>query len=393
MPAPTRTLPGAACLEHLRKQAKDLQRDHLSRRAAALRRIRTHLPKLSGARLPDIIAAVISRTDAQLVVAREYGFSSWPHLVEAMGPPAEQVQRLKVAIETGAADAIGELLTEHPMLLEHPFEWTDHNSRGRRITPIRYAHACDQQASFDVLANAGADLEFLGLALWNNVYNFNMLQVQRLLARGVRPGQGMGVARRHAGPQRYEFVNALIEAGAGFPDGPRMDIHRGDLQSLERRLEDDPSLVHELFEDEPHGKSPGCTLLHIAAGHNDLEFVRLLLRHGADINSAVPERQDGSGGQTPIFFTIGRELPRGRYTVTGLPPFGSCREAFDSLLKNGADLSVTARCLLYDEIHRLTPLGFALAQRQADAAHPVNCNRPAVTDREITKLRESGGLD
>ena len=38
-----------------------------------------------------------------------------------------------------------------------------------------------------------------------------------------------------AGPRRYEFVNALIEAGATFDDGPIMAVHRGALQSLEAR--------------------------------------------------------------------------------------------------------------------------------------------------------------
>ena len=113
MSAPIRSLPDSPNLEHLRKQARDLQRDHMNGRAEAFRRLRVNLPKLSGATVADIAAAVVTRTDAQLVVAREYGFPSWPRLVEAVSAPSsEQTARLKAAIEAGAADTLLKLMEE-----------------------------------------------------------------------------------------------------------------------------------------------------------------------------------------------------------------------------------------------------------------------------------------
>ena len=256
MSTPTRSLPASPNLEHLRKQAKDLQRDHQNGRAEALGRIRDFLPKLSGAGLAEVASAVVSRTDAQLVIAREYGFASWPLLAQAVEAPPPPTQSLKSVIEQGDVTAITEMLQQNPHLRDQEFGWTDHKGRQRRITPIRFAHARDQLASFSALRDAGADMRQFNLALWNNAYNLNLPQVKRLLTLGVDPNRGMAVSQTRLGPRRYDVVNALIDAGAEFEDGPRMDIHRGRLDALERRLQKDPSLGHQLFEDSLAGQEP-----------------------------------------------------------------------------------------------------------------------------------------
>ena len=277
MSAPTpRILPASPNLEHLRKQARDLQRDHQAGRAEAFARVRSHLPRLADSSISEIAAARLSRTDAQLVVAREYGFPSWPRLVATLGAPADRISRLKAAIEQGESDTILQMLEDHPGLREQPFEWQDAKGRRRRITPMRFANACNQQASVDALLEAGADLGFLGTALWNNVYNRNLPQVRRLLARGVDPNAGFSLACGLIGPARHEFVNLLIETGASFSDDARMDIHRNELTALGIRLRRDPALIHQHFVDTSQGMPTGGTLLHIAAAHNDLTVIDLL---------------------------------------------------------------------------------------------------------------------
>jgi hypothetical protein len=82
-----------------------------------------------------------------------------------------------------------------------------------------------------------------------------------------------------------------------------MDIHRGDLATLEQRLDDEPTLVHATVEEVTHGPRFACTLLHIAAAHDDVAIIELLLRHGADVNSRAPEDWQGV---TPIFLTLVR---------------------------------------------------------------------------------------
>lgn len=88
MSAPVRALPSNPSLEHLRRQARDLQRDHDAALPQALQRIRTQQTRLAGATDAQVAAAPFPRTAAQLVIAREYGFASWPRLVAAIEAPA-----------------------------------------------------------------------------------------------------------------------------------------------------------------------------------------------------------------------------------------------------------------------------------------------------------------
>jgi len=69
----TSKLPARPSLESLRKQAKKLARDIAAGEAGAIARARAELPK---AELP------LSQRDAQLVLAREYGFPGWQDLVK-----------------------------------------------------------------------------------------------------------------------------------------------------------------------------------------------------------------------------------------------------------------------------------------------------------------------
>ena len=67
------SLPARPSLESLRKQAKKLARGIAAGDAGAIARARAQLPK---AKLP------LSQRDAQLVLAREYGFPGWQDLTE-----------------------------------------------------------------------------------------------------------------------------------------------------------------------------------------------------------------------------------------------------------------------------------------------------------------------
>ena len=71
--SPFRPLPERPSLEQLRKEAKDLLRDARNGDTTALARIAGNSRRSSEGRL--ILA------DAQLAIAREYGFLSWPKLV------------------------------------------------------------------------------------------------------------------------------------------------------------------------------------------------------------------------------------------------------------------------------------------------------------------------
>ena len=109
----TAKLPVRPSLESLRKQAKKLAHDIVAGNTGAIARARAQLPK---GELP------LSRRDAQLVLAREYGFPGWKDLVK------EVKQRLGRGLEWAISEArriihdndiegLRQLLAEYPALL------------------------------------------------------------------------------------------------------------------------------------------------------------------------------------------------------------------------------------------------------------------------------------
>ena len=77
-------LPRNPSLEHLKSQAKQLLKAHKDGSPNALQRIRSFFPKLSDATDVEIQSTAFGLQDAQLVIAREYGFASWARLKEAV---------------------------------------------------------------------------------------------------------------------------------------------------------------------------------------------------------------------------------------------------------------------------------------------------------------------
>src|SRR5438552_1968070 len=67
-------------LEQQRKRAKDLRRAHAAGSVEATLRIIQHLPRTRGKDAAQVLASPFTLSDAQLVVAREAGFASWPDL-------------------------------------------------------------------------------------------------------------------------------------------------------------------------------------------------------------------------------------------------------------------------------------------------------------------------
>jgi len=76
----TTRLPARPDLPQERKRAKELLRALRGNDAEATSRLRTSHPRFAASTLSDLGAADLKLSDAQLVIAREYGFPSWPAL-------------------------------------------------------------------------------------------------------------------------------------------------------------------------------------------------------------------------------------------------------------------------------------------------------------------------
>src|SRR5215212_11430845 len=112
-----RDLPARPSLDSLRKQAKRLARDVAAGNGEAIARVHAQLPR---ANLP------LSNRDAQLVVAREYGFAGWPDLTaevqKRLGNSLEwAASQAKVAIHNEDHERLRRLLAEYPGLVS----WRD----------------------------------------------------------------------------------------------------------------------------------------------------------------------------------------------------------------------------------------------------------------------------
>src|SRR5262245_11769305 len=151
-------LPARPSLESLRKQAKKLARDIKASDADAIGRARAQLPQ---AQLP------LSQRDAQLVLAREYGFAGWKDLLK------EVTQRLGGGLDWALAEArriihdndiegLRQLLSDYPALLSWRRDENDGGllgmatgSFGDSFDPMREEHFT-RKACAELLLDAGA---------------------------------------------------------------------------------------------------------------------------------------------------------------------------------------------------------------------------------------------
>jgi ankyrin repeat protein len=221
-----RSLPQNPSLEFDKKSAKKLLDDARAGSALALQRFRTHHPRFAVlAQAPSL-----ALHDAQLVIAREYGFASWPRWKEFVVS-----RRLDVplrAAELVRAACSGDM---------------------RKATTLLDAEP--SLASFDVAtASACGDVDVL----------------VRALARDP------DLARRACGPKGWtplvyacfsRFLRSDRERAAGIVRGARLLLENGA----------DPN-AHFFAGDGAELQ----TCLYGAAGiANDAELTRLLLEHGA----------------------------------------------------------------------------------------------------------------
>lgn len=129
-----RDLPDRPSLNSLRKQAKKLARDAAAGNGEAIARIHAQLPRRA---LP------LSNRDAQLVIAREYGFAGWPDLTaevqKRLGRALDwAASQAKVAIYNQDHERLRTLLAEYPALVS----WRDERGETLLSSTTPYALDC-----------------------------------------------------------------------------------------------------------------------------------------------------------------------------------------------------------------------------------------------------------
>ncbi len=154
--AKTKPLPARPSLEHLKKQAKQLLKGHQAADKGALNLIQEHHPRWKTTAEAAIKAAPFALNDAQMVIAKQYGFENWAKLKEHVllheAAPASDadIRALRGAAARGDLEKLNALLDANPELLNEP------GGPGVR-TALHDAAGSGQEAAVKFLLERGAD--------------------------------------------------------------------------------------------------------------------------------------------------------------------------------------------------------------------------------------------
>jgi hypothetical protein len=345
----SRGLPQRPHLDVPKREARQLLDAWRKGERDAFERIRHRHPKFKRATDEGMAAAALKLSDAQLVVAHEYGFATWAALKQRIAAHSAALG-LQKAIAAGDREAVIAILRADPRMLHLPVwsgNWGPPMSHAANLGRLEIIIACaelgarDHQHAFDRallqgqvecarwLHGHGAKVKpgiVMGCCETLNAAGFKFLlelgapltseQGDRLAPLAlVLETYGRNAAGKHA------ILEAFAQRGYALPDTPVMALHRGSVARLEHHLRRDPALLDRRFalrEIYPAecgcGKDGGCgmhwtpidgtTLLHLAIDFREREIFDWLLARGADVNARGAVDRDGFGGHTPLFNAV-----------------------------------------------------------------------------------------
>ena len=300
-----RRLPEQPNLEQLCNQAKDLLRDYRSGDAAVVAEV--HRFELN----PD--KDTFALHDAQRVIARAYGFASWPKLKAFVD--GVNVARFMEAAKNGDLALVRSMLASRPELIGMDVSANDEHRA------IHHAVLQRDTAMVRLLMEAGADAR-------KGIFPHRDATTALVLARERDYTDVVAVIEEEERHRREEMscLNATVSS---TQDQISSAILHGDSATAMRILESDLSLIHACDRD-------GRTPLHLAAQHSDVEMLTWLLERRANVNKKDP------AGLTPL-----------DYAALGVDPRNNAAERFPTasklLVTNRAELTLHAAVALGDE--------------------------------------------
>jgi ankyrin repeat protein len=256
---PTRRLPEQPNLEQLRQQAKDLLRAYRAGEAEAV----AEVERLD--RHPD--SANFALNDAQRVLARAYGYESWPKLKAFVD--GVNIVRLADAVKSGDRAQVRVLLQARPELIGMDM------SAGDEHRALHYAVLRRDVEMVRLLMEAGADAR-------KGIFPHRDATTAFALARDREYHDIVAIIEEEERRRREEMScpNATVSPAQDQIDAA---ISKGDREEAKRLLSADGSLIHAC---DRKGRTP----LHLAAGEGDDDMVAWLLDRRAN-----PRKEDVNG--------------------------------------------------------------------------------------------------
>jgi ankyrin repeat protein len=260
---PTRRLPKQPNLEQLRKQAKELREQYRADDPAAIAEVHQFEHR------PDPRAFALN--DAQRVLARAYGYESWPRLKAFVD--GANIAGLAEAVQVGDAKRVRVLLGARPELVAMDMADDDEH----RV--LHYAVLRRDAAMVKLLMEAGADAR-------KGIYPHRDATSALAIARDREYGDIVAIIKEEERLRRAEMScpNATISP---IQDQINQAISQGDNATAIFLLEADASVIQACDRE-------GGTPLHIAAQAANEEMVAWLL------NRRAPVRKHDVNGLTPL---------------------------------------------------------------------------------------------
>jgi hypothetical protein len=330
---PVRRLPPNPSLNHLKYRAKDLLKAKAARNPDAAQLIREFHPRFGEATDEEIFAATLRLSDAQLTIAREAGFSSWPRLKRHIEKPTltdtltlshhERIEdktfrRAVDLLDAGDVVGLRDHLQQHPSLAKQHVRFEGENYfRNPSLlefiaeNPIRHAKLPKNIVDVaKVILEAGVEPsaldETLGLVATGRVPRECGVQralIDLLCDRGADSNRAIQAAALHG---EMEAVRALISRGArvtlpiaaalGEFDRARQLLASADSHDRHLALAfaaqfGQTGIVRLLLDSgvdpdryNPRGAHSHSTPLHEAALAGHEAIVRLLVERGARLD-------------------------------------------------------------------------------------------------------------
>ena len=334
-----RRLPVRPDLDQLHRQAKELLRAVHADDLDAVAELREYLPG-------TIDPSAVRLADAQLVLARSYGASSWTRLVHAVRLAdaiwRDDIETVRALITSNAALIREQVLIRNDSNWGPPMTYAANLGRDRIIRMLHEHGARDFESAggraalqgkvdtVHLIHELGGKPPLDKLSLAGPAYTLSVEGTAVLLtlgARVVRPDgvdhntmeHLLGTDSRNP-PAKHRILEMYVEHGFEPPDSPVMALHRGRIDLLEAHLARDPDLLTRTFDiaeifplapactGEPYTAQGtpvhGTTLLHIAAYFDELEIAEWLLDRGVDPDVRGAIDADGFGGYSPLFSTV-----------------------------------------------------------------------------------------
>jgi ankyrin repeat protein len=265
---PTRTLPSKPDLNQLKRQAKEL--------LAAVRAGQADVAAEVAAHYRGSDAATFALHDAQLVVARAYGFDSWPKLKAYVD--GVTVAGLADAVRAGDMGKVRGMLAVRPELVH--MDMSEHDEH----RALHYAVLERNAAMVRLLMEHGADPH---KGIWPHRYATGALtiaadrgydEIVAIIDETLHRRRAEEAARH---PNRAaDVTNIDMNSPVVARLIPAM-TEGNDEASVLSCLEEDPRLIRG-------HKGDGWTMLHQASLMLFLDVARWLIAHGADVNAYEP---------------------------------------------------------------------------------------------------------